>query len=290
SVLMHDSPSCRSSSSSEEEIIGGGVWGVDLGVDVEEAHRAACAAGDSTYIDPETGYSVFTAPALLKPGRCCGNKCRHCPFGHYAVRTNAFMSRTNSLTEPMLLAPTKGPVPSSPALALLWDGSLPALLALQVWSPVALAGDRCESRTTVLGPAPSLLPCARPALGRQPASPPRPAVLGPAPSLLPCARPALGRQPASPPRPAGEMISLLLLPSRYGHLSPSQAIGVNLALQCWVLLPPSSPALALLWDGSLPALFALQVVIGIVFESTQKSPGGDRYRYLVQAKLCFLRV
>ncbi|CAI5941735.1 unnamed protein product [Closterium sp. NIES-65] len=189
-----DSPSCRPSSSSEEEIIGGGVWGVDLGVDVEEAHRAACAAGNSTYIDPETGYSVFTAPALLKPGRCCGNKCRanvftspfppslfppflppfhlslalcspfglqalplrhchlghyaalplrHCPFGHYAVKTNAFMSRTNSLAEPMLLAPTKGPAPSSPALALLWDGSLPALLALQALT------DQSKSATSV---------------------------------------------------------------------------------------------------------------------------------------------
>ncbi|CAI5995460.1 unnamed protein product [Closterium sp. NIES-64] len=138
-----DSPSCRPSSEEEEGIIGGGVWGVDLGVDVEEAHRAACAAGNSTYIDPETGYSVFTAPALLKPGRCCGNKCRHCPFGHYAVRTNAFMSRTNSLAEPMLLAPTKGPAPSSPALALLWDGSLPALLALQALT------DQSKSATSV---------------------------------------------------------------------------------------------------------------------------------------------
>ncbi|GJP49084.1 hypothetical protein CLOM_g8345 [Closterium sp. NIES-68] len=116
----------------EEEILGGGVWGVDLGVEIEEAHRAACLAGNSTYVDPETGYSVFTAPALLKPGRCCGNKCRHCPFGHYAVRPNAFMLRTNSLTEPMLLSPTKNASLSSPSIALLWDGSLPALLALQL--------------------------------------------------------------------------------------------------------------------------------------------------------------
>lgn len=37
-----------------------------------------------TYIDPATGYSVFTQ-AYLKRRPCCGNGCRHCPWGHENV-------------------------------------------------------------------------------------------------------------------------------------------------------------------------------------------------------------
>ena len=37
-----------------------------------------------TYIDPDTGYSVFTQ-AYLKRRPCCGNGCRHCPWGHINV-------------------------------------------------------------------------------------------------------------------------------------------------------------------------------------------------------------
>jgi len=37
-----------------------------------------------TYIDPDTGYSVFTQ-AYLKRRPCCGNGCRHCPWGHMNV-------------------------------------------------------------------------------------------------------------------------------------------------------------------------------------------------------------
>jgi hypothetical protein len=42
--------------------------------DIEEAHRRACDRGESTYIDPATGYTVFTAVAHRKRGKCCGNK------------------------------------------------------------------------------------------------------------------------------------------------------------------------------------------------------------------------
>lgn len=49
------------------------------------AHDAAVALGLSTYIDPETGYQVFTELAHEKRGKCCGNACRHCPFGHVNV-------------------------------------------------------------------------------------------------------------------------------------------------------------------------------------------------------------
>ena len=37
-----------------------------------------------TYVDPDTGYSVFTQ-AYLRRRPCCGNGCRHCPWGHANV-------------------------------------------------------------------------------------------------------------------------------------------------------------------------------------------------------------
>jgi len=43
-------------------------------------HRAALAAGVATYLDPTTGYSVFTAAHLLGVGACCDSGCRHCPY------------------------------------------------------------------------------------------------------------------------------------------------------------------------------------------------------------------
>ena len=52
---------------------------------IEELHRAACEAGRDTYVDPVSGYQVLTSKALLKQGACCGNSCRHCPYGHINV-------------------------------------------------------------------------------------------------------------------------------------------------------------------------------------------------------------
>lgn len=49
--------------------------------DIEDIHAEACCNGDSTYVDPETGYSVFTSVGLEKRGKCCGSGCRHCPYG-----------------------------------------------------------------------------------------------------------------------------------------------------------------------------------------------------------------
>lgn len=37
------------------------------------------------YFTPE-GYVVFTEQYLLRRGYCCGNQCRHCPYGHEAVK------------------------------------------------------------------------------------------------------------------------------------------------------------------------------------------------------------
>jgi cob(I)alamin adenosyltransferase len=56
-----------------------------LSADIEEAHRVAVSAGDETYTDPKTGLTVFTRIAHINKGRCCGCKCRHCPYGHINV-------------------------------------------------------------------------------------------------------------------------------------------------------------------------------------------------------------
>jgi len=58
----------------------------DDDLDVEELHRRACAAASTTYTDPATGFTVFTELAHLQRGICCGNKCRHCPYGWENVR------------------------------------------------------------------------------------------------------------------------------------------------------------------------------------------------------------
>ena len=52
---------------------------------IDQLHRAACDEGRDTYIDPASGYQVLTSKALLKQGRCCGNSCRHCPYGRFNV-------------------------------------------------------------------------------------------------------------------------------------------------------------------------------------------------------------
>lgn len=48
---------------------------------VRRAHDEAEANGDPGYLDPATGYFVFTRARLLANGRRCRNGCRHCPFG-----------------------------------------------------------------------------------------------------------------------------------------------------------------------------------------------------------------
>ncbi len=37
------------------------------------------------YFTPE-GYLVFTEQYHRKRGHCCGSGCRHCPYGHEAVK------------------------------------------------------------------------------------------------------------------------------------------------------------------------------------------------------------
>jgi len=50
-------------------------------MDIEECHKEALRNNCKYYDDPETGFTVFTEIAHLQRGVCCGNKCRHCPYG-----------------------------------------------------------------------------------------------------------------------------------------------------------------------------------------------------------------
>ena len=52
----------------------------------DELNQQAISNGSDTYKDPISGYQVLTSEALLKKGKCCGNSCRHCPFGHMNVK------------------------------------------------------------------------------------------------------------------------------------------------------------------------------------------------------------
>ncbi|XP_038270099.1 uncharacterized protein C1orf53 homolog, partial [Dermochelys coriacea] len=59
-------------------------------------HRDACAAGLQNYVDPVTGYLVFTKVAHLQRGKCCGSACRHCPYDQANVKDPSKKKRFNS--------------------------------------------------------------------------------------------------------------------------------------------------------------------------------------------------
>ncbi len=48
-------------------------------------HNSACEAQQTFYVDPQTGFHVFTEYALKQRGKCCGSGCRHCPYNHWNV-------------------------------------------------------------------------------------------------------------------------------------------------------------------------------------------------------------
>jgi hypothetical protein len=47
---------------------------------VIDAHREAMTADRPGYLDPASGFFVFTARSLLERGECCASGCRHCPW------------------------------------------------------------------------------------------------------------------------------------------------------------------------------------------------------------------
>ncbi|XP_039984811.1 uncharacterized protein C1orf53 homolog [Xiphias gladius] len=64
---------------------------------VYRIHREACEAKKQMYVDPSSGYKVFTEYAHLQRGKCCGNACRHCPYGQVNVKDPGMKKQFNSL-------------------------------------------------------------------------------------------------------------------------------------------------------------------------------------------------
>jgi hypothetical protein len=59
---------------------------MSTGKEIEALHLEAVKKNQQSYIDPSTGYTVFTELAHLKRGFCCKNKCRHCPYNNGKVK------------------------------------------------------------------------------------------------------------------------------------------------------------------------------------------------------------
>lgn len=97
-------------------------------------HEEACARGARTYIDPVSGYQVFTRIGLLEAGRCCGAGCRHCPFGHERVRQK---DRATKIQQPAWLTDAR-PASEAAVHILFWSGGKDSYLALR-----ALQRDGC---------------------------------------------------------------------------------------------------------------------------------------------------
>ena len=94
-------------------------------VSVDDLHLAACKEGRSTYIDPATGYQVLTSDALQKQGKCCGNSCRHCPYGH--INVNNHKPSQLQITKSILMnwTPKEGGLD-----VLFWSGGKDSFLTL----------------------------------------------------------------------------------------------------------------------------------------------------------------
>ena len=89
-------------------------------------HDAACRESASTYVDPDTGYQVFTRVGLLARGQCCGAGCRHCPYHHESV---SLEQRPRRIQQPAWLS---GAMPQAETqCALFWSGGKDSFLAYQ---------------------------------------------------------------------------------------------------------------------------------------------------------------
>jgi hypothetical protein len=60
----------------------------DKNESIEEIHKNACERGEHSYLDPKTGYVVFTKLKHLERGYCCESGCRHCPYGFSSDQNN----------------------------------------------------------------------------------------------------------------------------------------------------------------------------------------------------------
>ena len=94
----------------------------------EIAHDEALKRGELRYIDPETGYQVFTELAHEKRGKCCGNGCRHCPFEFENVKDTHFIMNPTILHRRPCVASS---MRDKEVKVLFWSGGKDSFLALR---------------------------------------------------------------------------------------------------------------------------------------------------------------
>lgn len=90
-------------------------------LDVEASNRK-----ENTYIDPQTGYRVFSSYGLLKRKDCCGCGCRHCPFGHQKVPP----SKRHTLPQNPWIEENTIQPPIADCDVVSWSGGKDSYLAL----------------------------------------------------------------------------------------------------------------------------------------------------------------
>jgi diphthamide synthase (EF-2-diphthine--ammonia ligase) len=112
--------------------------------DITVRHDAAERAGEPSYVDPKTGYRVFTASFLQGRKKCCGCGCRHCPYNHANVPME---KRAERIKAPALLwgnwADLEGGCDGVDVL--LWSGGKDSFLAAR-----ALCRERGSRRGLLL--------------------------------------------------------------------------------------------------------------------------------------------
>ncbi|MFT5394003.1 MAG: hypothetical protein ACI8PT_004209 [Gammaproteobacteria bacterium] len=96
------------------------------------AHDDACARSEAMYLDPDTGFMVFTELGLRARERCCGSGCRHCPFHHEGV---ALQQRGQRIQRAALLC---GALEEHlPYDVLCWSGGKASYICWQTLNRVA---------------------------------------------------------------------------------------------------------------------------------------------------------
>ncbi|KAK7198934.1 Cobalamin adenosyltransferase [Novymonas esmeraldas] len=91
-----------------------------LSAETKALHAQAVERGEDTYIDPRTGFTVFTRLGQMRNLKCCGNRCRHCPYGHVNVQSRRSMTTeaaAAAVTATAAAAPTTSPAASADAAA-----------------------------------------------------------------------------------------------------------------------------------------------------------------------------
>lgn len=90
---------------------------------IDKLHFEACKKREESYIDPASGYRVFTSLFLDKREDCCGCACRHCPFEYENVEKGM---RKNLLLDPYFYNLSLKPEMD----VLFWSGGKDSFLAL----------------------------------------------------------------------------------------------------------------------------------------------------------------